>query len=123
MDSFLHNHKKRKDSPEVSLDQVLFAAELEFSKILVPRLPQNTRNVNNGCAEKPKQLYYLRYQLLGALIPLFYCSDINLCFQLVMSGGNCAVMHVPCRGLFQGQHCTGATLEEYFCSYYSWKGD
>ena len=38
--------KKPKDSLESSLDQVLFAAELEFSKILVPRLPQSTSNVN-----------------------------------------------------------------------------
>ena len=28
------------------MDQVLFAAELEFPKILVPRLPQHTLNVN-----------------------------------------------------------------------------
>ena len=35
------SHKKRKDSLEGSLDRVLFAAELEFPKILVPRLPQH----------------------------------------------------------------------------------
>ena len=37
----------------------LFPTELEFSKILVPRLPQNTLNVNIECAEKSKQLYSL----------------------------------------------------------------
>ena len=37
-----HSHKKREDSLEGSLDRVLFAAEFEFSKILVPRLPQHT---------------------------------------------------------------------------------
>ena len=47
-----HSHKKRKDSLEGSLDQVLLAAELEFPKILVPRLPQHTSNVNIECAGK-----------------------------------------------------------------------
>ena len=37
------SHKKRKDSLEGSLDQLLSAAELEFPKILVSRLPQNTQ--------------------------------------------------------------------------------
>ena len=40
-----HSHKKRKDSLEGSLDRVLFIAELEFPKILVPRLPQNTEYI------------------------------------------------------------------------------
>ena len=46
-----HSHKKWEDSLEGTLDRELFAAELEFPKILVPRLPQNTSNVNNECAE------------------------------------------------------------------------
>ena len=57
-----HSHKKRKDSLEDSLDRVLFATELEFPKILVPRLPQHTSNVNIECAGKSewsKQLYSL----------------------------------------------------------------
>ena len=37
--------KKRKDSLEDGLNRVLFAAEFEFPKILVPRLPQNMSNV------------------------------------------------------------------------------
>ena len=36
-----HSHKKRKDSLEGNLVRVLFASELEFSKILV-----HTSNVN-----------------------------------------------------------------------------
>ena len=47
-----HSHKKRKDSLEGSLDRVLLAAELEFPKILVPRLPQHTSDVNIECAGK-----------------------------------------------------------------------
>ena len=57
-----NSHKKRKDSLEGSLDRILLAAELEFPKVLVPRLPQHTSNVNIECAGKsewPKQLCYL----------------------------------------------------------------
>ena len=57
-----HIQKKRKDSLEGSLDRVLFAAKLEFSKILLPRLPQHTSDVNTEYAGKSvwsKQLYYL----------------------------------------------------------------
>ena len=57
-----HSHKKWKDILEGSLDRVLFAAELEFLKILVPRLNQHTSNVNIECARKSewsKQLYSL----------------------------------------------------------------
>ena len=53
-----HRHKKWKGT----LDRVLFAAELEFPKILVPRLPQHTSNVNIECGGKSvcsRQLYYL----------------------------------------------------------------
>ena len=49
-----HSHKKRKDSLESSLDRLLFAAELEILKILVPRLPQHTSNVNTECDGKSK---------------------------------------------------------------------
>ena len=51
-----HNHKKRKDRLEGSLDQVLFAAELEFQKIPVPRLPQHTSNVNIEYAGKVRMV-------------------------------------------------------------------
>ena len=47
-----HGHKKWKDSLEGSLDQVLLVAELEFPKILVPRLPQHTSNVNIECVRR-----------------------------------------------------------------------
>ena len=43
-----HSHKKRKDRLEGNLDRVVFPTELEFSKILVARLP----NVNTKCAGK-----------------------------------------------------------------------
>ena len=48
----MHNHKKQKDSLEGILDRLLFAAEREFPKTLVPRLSQNTSNVNTECAGK-----------------------------------------------------------------------
>ena len=58
----MHSHKKREDSLEGSLNQVLFAAELEFPNILVPRLLQHSSYLNNECAGKSewlKQLYSL----------------------------------------------------------------
>ena len=60
--NFAHSHKKREDSLEGSLDRVLFAAVLEFPKILVPRSPQHTSNVNTeftGKSKLSKQLYSL----------------------------------------------------------------
>ena len=51
-----------KDSLEDSLDWILLAAELEFLKILVPKLPQHTSNVNIERARKSewsKQQYSL----------------------------------------------------------------
>ena len=56
MKNIHHSHKKQKDSLEGSLVRVLFADELEFPKILVPRLPQNTSNVNIESIGKSKQL-------------------------------------------------------------------
>ena len=51
-EKFAHSHKKRKDNLEGGLDRVLFTAELGFLKILVPRLPQHTSNVNIECTGK-----------------------------------------------------------------------
>ena len=72
---FRRPHKKRQDSLEGSLDRVLFAAELEFPKILVPRLPVNSSNANTECVGKSKQLYPLCDQLLGVLIHLHFISS------------------------------------------------
>ena len=58
---WFHSQKKRKDGLEGSLNGVLFVSELELSKILVPRLPQHTSNVNieyDGKSEYSQQLYY-----------------------------------------------------------------
>ena len=51
---FKYSNKKRKDILEGSLDEVLFPTEIEFPKILAPRIPQNSSNVNNECAGKSK---------------------------------------------------------------------
>ena len=56
-----HSHKKWKNSLEGTLDRLLFPVELEFPKILVPRIPQHTSNVNTvraGKTEWSKQLHY-----------------------------------------------------------------
>ena len=52
--------------------QASFAAELEFSKIPLPRLLQNFSSVNIKCAGKSKQLHSLSGLPLGALMNLFY---------------------------------------------------
>ena len=75
-----HSYKKRKDSLEGCLDRVLLVADLEFPTILVPRLPQNTSNVNIDRARRSKQLYSLCEQLLGALIYLNFIILILICF-------------------------------------------
>ena len=83
--SFNHSHKKRKDSLEGSLHRVLLAAELEFPKILVPRLPQHTSDVNTECAGKSewsKQLFLTCDQLFEALIHLSFIILILICFYL-----------------------------------------
>ena len=110
-----HIHKKQKDSLEGSLDRV-FAAKLEFPKILVPRLPKNTSNVNIEFTGKTWLLYFLCHQSLEAQIPLLYCSVINLCFQLTMRGGNCAIYGWPLSRTNPEQHAR-VTMEEHFCSY------
>ena len=72
----LHQSRKEwKYSFEDSLDRVLLVVELEFSRILELKLPQNTSNMNTEFAENSKQLYSLFDQ---PLISLFYCSDIEL---------------------------------------------
>ena len=48
----IYSHEKRNDSLGGGLDRVLFGAELEFPKILVPRLSKRTSNVNIECAGK-----------------------------------------------------------------------
>ena len=71
--------------------RISFAAEHEFPKMLVPRLPQNTSSVNIESTGKLKQLYYLCDHLLGFLIYLYFIVLILLCFQLIMPGVNYAI--------------------------------
>ena len=67
---FIHSHKIRKDILGGGLDRVLFTAEPEFSKILVPRLLQHTSDVNTEYAGKLKQLYIFSDQPPGVQISL-----------------------------------------------------
>ena len=73
--------KETEDSLEGSLDRVLLAAELEFPKILVLRLPQHTSDVNIESNGKSKQLYYFCDQLFGALIYLHLIILIHIYFN------------------------------------------
>ena len=67
---------------EGSLVRVQLAAELEFPKILVGRLPQNTSqyNVNIESTRKSKELHCLRDQFLGARIYLHFLVLTLICF-------------------------------------------
>ena len=53
-----HSHKKGKDSQEDSLDRVLFVAELEFPKILVPRLFYFLFNIKRQGLVKPPEFSF-----------------------------------------------------------------
>ena len=64
-------HKKWKYSLEGSLDEVLFAAELEVPKILVPRLPQNTSNLDTECVENRSNFIISCDNPLGTLMSYF----------------------------------------------------
>ena len=69
-------HKKLKDSLKGSLDRLLFAPELEFLKILVPRLPQKTSDVNIEWARKLKttvSFMWLASWNTDVFILLFWC--------------------------------------------------
>ena len=58
---YMHSHKKQKNTLKSSLVRVLFAAEIDFPKILVLRLPQNTSNVNieSIYLENSLELWYI----------------------------------------------------------------
>ena len=92
-----------------------------FPKILVPRLPQNSTNINIECAGKSKQLYSLCDQLLRALIYLHFIILILICFQLIMPDVNyiiygCSSSRTTSRVITNRSF----TLEEkHCCSYYS----
>ena len=73
-----HRHKNGKDGLEGSLVRVFFATELAFSKFLVPRLPQNTSNVNIESTGESKHLLFMWTTSLSPDISLIYCSNINL---------------------------------------------
>ena len=104
---YSHSYKKKKDSVEDSLVQVLLTTKLELSKILVPRPPQNVSNVNIEGTRKGKRMYYLCDQLLGAQVYIHFIVLVLICFYLIMRGVNYAIN----RRLKQE--------EKYCCGYYS----
>ena len=77
---YMHSHKKQKNSLKSSLVLVLFAAEIDFSKILVLSLPHYTLNVSIESSGKSKTLYDLCEKLLRALIYLHFIILVLTCF-------------------------------------------
>ena len=71
-----NSYKKQEDSLEGGLDRVLFVAELEFLKILVPNIPQITSNLKTECFEDCQHIPYSHGQT-GKMI--------NLCSLLFLS--------------------------------------
>ena len=97
--------------------------ELEFPKIVVPRLPQNTSNVNTECAGKSK-LFFLCDQLLGALIHLNFLILIIICFKLMVP-----VVNYVIHDCSSGRTTPGVSLYrsltlggKFCCSYYARQG-
>ena len=116
-----HSHKKQKDGLKGSrVGRVLFTTELEFSKILVPRLPQNSSNVKTEPAGKSKQLYSLCHQLLGTLIYRHFIILILVRFWWIMPGVNYAIYGcsssrtTPGVITIQDLHTGGKTLLQLF---------
>ena len=128
LQSFSNTINKFESVQEGSLDRDWFAAELEFPKILVPRIPQYTSNVNIKYARKSewsKQLYYLygtsflqHWYILILLFwyYLFLIEDAlrKLCnIWLLLCESNSRSITLP------ELHAGG----KYYCSYYSRQGD
>ena len=91
MRSSSHSIVIRNGSLEGILVRVLFAAKLWFPKILVPRLPKHTSNVNIASTGNSKQRYYLCGQLLGALIYPHFLVLILIWFWFIMVVVNYAI--------------------------------
>ena len=88
-DNFKHSNKKQKDS----LVWVLIVAELKFLKILIPRLSQNTSNVNIESTIKIKTTVLFMWRTAWSPdLSLLYFSDIDLflidyaCCKLAING-------------------------------------
>ena len=119
---WLHSHKKRKDSLESSLYWVLFAAELNFLKILVPNLSQHTSNVNiyRKIRMVKATVLFIWDKFLAALIHLFFYSDINLFLITDTWCKLCNMRLLLCENRFRSfiilELHTGG---KYYCSYYS----
>ena len=107
-----HSDKKRKDSLKGSLDRVLFAAELEFPKILVPGLPKNSSNVNIEWAGKSvicKTTVFFVWPASWSIdISSFYHSDINL-FLIDYACCKLCIWLLLFENNSGSYHCTGAS--------------
>ena len=103
------------------MDWVLFSAELDITKMLVPRLPQDALDVNVECDGKAKQLYSLCDQPLGAPICLFFIILILTCYSLILPDVNYGIYGWSSSKTTQGVSLyRKLTMEEKnCCSYYT----
>ena len=100
-----HSYKKRKDS----LNRVLFAAELEFPKILVPNLPQNSSNVNWMYRKIKITVFFMWLAFWSSDISSFYCSGINLFLVDYTCCKLCNIWLLLFRNNSRSYHYTGAS--------------
>ena len=100
-----HSYKKRKDS----LNRVLFAAELEFPKILVPNLPQNSSNVNWMYRKIKITVFFMWLAFWSSDISSFYCSGINLFLVDYTCCKLCNIWLLLFRNNCRSYHYTGAS--------------
>ena len=85
-----HSHKKQKDSLEVTTVWIFFTAELEFPKILVPRLLQRIHQMQTFTVLEIKTTaLFMKPASWSSDISLFYCSDIV--FWLIIPVVNYAI--------------------------------
>ena len=115
-----HSHKKRKDRLEGSLDQILLAAELEFPKILGPRLPQQTSNVNNEYARRSEWFSLHVNSFWSTDTSQFYYSDINLFLIYDACCKLCNAWLLLCQNNSRSITILELNIgRKYCCSYYS----
>ena len=112
----IHSHKKRKDSLEGSLVRVLFAAELEFPKILVYQTTSEYIKCKHWQYWKIKTTALFIWQTSWSPdISSFYCCNINLFLIDYVWCKLCNIWLL----LFENNSRSLTLEEKHCCSYYS----
>ena len=106
------------------MDRVIFAAEIKFPKILVPRLPPNSSNVNIKCPGMSRKIkttvIFMWPASWSTDISSFYYSNINLtwidyvyCYVWYVIFGFCSSVTIPGVTNILELHTGGKTLFQF----------